>query len=61
MEEDVISTQEIVRFRRQGRSKTGEVAGQFETTGVRPHFLDTLASRGIEPPPMQFAPGRKCL
>src|ERR1700761_4612384 len=36
MEEDVISTQEIVRFRRQGRAKTGEVAGQFETTGVRP-------------------------
>ncbi|HWE48060.1 MAG TPA: CpaF family protein [Caulobacteraceae bacterium] len=61
MEEDVISTQEIIKFRRQGRSKNGEVAGQFETTGVRPQFIEALVSRGIEPPAMLFAPGRKCL
>jgi pilus assembly protein CpaF len=61
MEEDVISTQEIVRFRRQGRGKSGQVAGQFETTGVRPQFLEVLNTRGVELPTMQFAPGRRCL
>ena len=40
MEEDVISMQEIFRFRRHGRTAAGGVAGEFETTGVRPSFLD---------------------
>jgi pilus assembly protein CpaF len=59
MEEDVISLQEIVRFRRTGRGQKGEVAGQFETTGVRPMFLDLLVARGVEVPSIVFAPGRK--
>jgi pilus assembly protein CpaF len=58
MEEDVISVQEIMRYRRLGRSKSGEVQGQFETTGVRPQFLEVLKARGIEPPAMLFAPGK---
>ena len=59
MEEDVISTQEIFRFRRHGRSADGGVAGDYETTGVRPRFLDVLAARGIEMPGIMFASGRK--
>jgi len=59
MEEDVISTQEIFRFRRAGRTAAGGVAGEFETTGVRPRFLDALAARGIELPPINFSAGRK--
>ena len=59
MEEDVISTQEIFRFRRAGRNAAGGVAGEFETTGVRPRFLDALTARGIELPPINFSAGRK--
>ncbi|HEX5380001.1 MAG TPA: CpaF family protein [Phenylobacterium sp.] len=59
MEEDVISMQEIFRFRRAGRAATGDVAGNYETTGVRPRVLDILAQRGIEVPQMNFTAGRK--
>lgn len=58
MEEDVISIQEIFRFRRQGRGTSG-VAGEFETTGVRPRFVDVLTARGIELPHIDFAAGRR--
>ena len=56
MEEDVIVLQEIFRFRRQGRGSDGSVVGQFETTGVRPKFMEELAARGIELPRDMFAP-----
>ena len=60
MEEDVITTQEIFRFRRHGKTSEGKIAGEFETTGVRPRFLDAVLSRGIEMPEgMSFAAGRK--
>ena len=59
MEEDVISIQEIFRFRRRGRGPDGEVLGELEATGVRPKFAETLKARGIELPPEMFAPGRK--
>jgi pilus assembly protein CpaF len=56
MEEDVISVQEIFRFRRRGTTKDGLVAGDFETTGVRPRFMDVLAARALELPGVNFAP-----
>jgi len=60
MEEDVITTQEIFRFRRQGKGPDGQIAGTFETTGVRPRFLDVVISRGIElPAGLMFSAGRK--
>ena len=59
MEEDVITMQEIYRFRRRGRSSDGAVLGDFETTGVRPKFMELLSSRGIELPSEMFAPNRK--
>ena len=59
MEEDVISMQEIFRFRRRGRGSTGEVLGDFESTGVRPRFIELLTTRGIELPLEIFAPGRR--
>ena len=58
MEEDVISMQEIFRFRRRGRGPKGEVLGEFEATGVRPKFVETLHMRGIEIPNEIFSPGR---
>jgi len=59
MEEDVISMQEIFRFKRAGVGKNGEVLGDFETTGVRPRFMDVLAQRGLDTPSVSFAPARR--
>jgi pilus assembly protein CpaF len=56
MEEEVISMQEIYRFRRHGITKDGQVQGDFEATGVRPRFMDVLAARGLELPGISFAP-----
>ena len=59
MEGDVISLQEIFRFRRTGRGPNSEVLGHFESTGVRPKFIELLISRGINLPLEIFAPNRK--
>ena len=59
MEEEVISMQEIFRFRRRGLAADGSIAGDYETTGVRPRFMELLASRGIDLPSIFFAPGRR--
>jgi pilus assembly protein CpaF len=55
MEGDVISAQEIFRFRRQGVSNDGVVVGRFEATGVRPGFMDRLKVTGVELPHNIFA------
>jgi pilus assembly protein CpaF len=60
MEGEVITTQEVFRFRRTGRSANdGDVLGEFETTGVRPRVMDLLAARGLSLPTMQFLPPRR--
>jgi pilus assembly protein CpaF len=56
MEEDIITMQEIFRFRRKGRGQDGAVLGDFEPTGIRPKFLEYLNSRGIKLDPQMFAP-----
>ncbi len=55
MEGDVISAQEIFRFRRQGVAGDGTVVGRFEATGVRPTFIDRLKVAGVELPANLFA------
>jgi pilus assembly protein CpaF len=61
MEEDVISMQEVFRFHRRAHKPGELVEGDFETTGVRPRFMDLLPARGIELPSTLFAPGRRSL
>jgi pilus assembly protein CpaF len=56
MEEDVITMQEIFRFRRKGRTADGNVAGDYEATGVRPKIAEMLRARGIELDPRMFTP-----
>ena len=58
MEGDVISMQEIFRFRRRSRNAAGMLEGDYEATGVRPKFMDMLTARGINLPASMFAPGR---
>ena len=55
MEGDVVSMQEIYRFRRRGISPEGRVIGQFEATGVRPTFVERLQLAGVELPAHAFA------
>jgi pilus assembly protein CpaF len=59
MEEEMITMQEIFRFRRRGRNPDGTIQGDFETTGVRPKFMELLIQRGIILDPEMFAPNRK--
>ncbi len=54
MEGDMISTQEIFRFRRMGLSPEGKVLGKFEASGVRPMFAEKLKAAGAELPGYLF-------
>jgi pilus assembly protein CpaF len=59
MEEDVITMQEVFRFRRRGLGPDGVILGDYEATGVRPKFAEVLKGRGIELNPQLFAPSRR--
>jgi pilus assembly protein CpaF len=47
MEGDVITMQEIFRFRQTGVSNDGIVQGRFEATGIRPRFLEHVMAHGV--------------
>jgi pilus assembly protein CpaF len=48
MEGDVVTLQEIFRYRQTGRREDGAVEGHFEATGLRPRFLEDARSHGHE-------------
>src|SRR6476620_1965713 len=54
MEGEIVTTQEVYRFRRRGVTPEGKIIGQYEATGVRPTFTDRLRISGIELPPRMF-------
>jgi len=58
MEGDVITMQDIFRFRMTGRDADNRVLGHFEATGIRPKFLDVLSAHGVELSPELFRPDR---
>jgi pilus assembly protein CpaF len=47
MEGEVITMQEIFRFRQSGVDSEGVVKGRFEATGIRPRFLDQVMAHGL--------------
>ena len=47
MEGDVLTMQEIFRFKREGVGPDGKVIGHFEATGIRPQFAERLKAHGI--------------
>ena len=59
MEGEVITMQEIFRFRQTGVSTDGIVQGKFEATGIRPRFLDQVMAHGISLPADLFRPDAK--
>ncbi|KEQ54166.1 CpaF family protein [Sphingobium chlorophenolicum] len=56
MEGEVITMQEIFRFKMTGRDENDMVRGHFEATGIRPKFMNELADRGITLPAELFRP-----
>jgi pilus assembly protein CpaF len=59
MESDIISMQDIFRFKMEGRDDNNNVIGHFEATGIRPKILEELSSQGINLSPDLFRPDRK--
>ena len=59
MEGDVITMQEIFRYRQTGIDGDGVVLGRFEATGIRPRFLDQVCARGAVLPAELFRPDAK--
>ena len=59
MEGEVVTMQEIFRFRQSGVSAEGQVQGKFEATGIRPRFLDQVMAHGISLSPELFRPDAK--
>jgi pilus assembly protein CpaF len=59
MEGDVITMQEIFRFRQTGVTSDNIVQGKFEATGIRPRFLDHVIAHGVTLPAELFRPDAK--
>jgi pilus assembly protein CpaF len=47
MEGDVVTMQDIFRFRQTGVSSDGQVLGKFEATGIRPKFIEQVIAHGV--------------
>ena len=58
MEGEVITMQEIFRFRQTGVGPDGIVQGRFEATGIRPRFLEQVMAHGVTLSPDLFRPDR---
>ncbi|MCL6741407.1 CpaF family protein [Sphingomonas sp. RB56-2] len=58
MEGDVITMQEIFRYRQTGVSADGIVQGRFEASGIRPRFLEQVMAHGVTLSPDLFRPDR---
>jgi pilus assembly protein CpaF len=60
MEGDIITLQDVFAFDfRAGVDQDGKYRGTLRSTGLRPHFLDRLADRGIVIPPDVFRLGEQ--
>jgi len=59
MEGEVISSQEIFRFRQTGIGPQGVVLGHFVASGVRPRLMERLLAFGVKLPDDLFEPGRR--
>jgi pilus assembly protein CpaF len=59
MEGEVVTMQEIFRFRQTGMSPEGQVIGKFEATGIRPRFLDQVMAHGVTLSSDLFRPDAK--
>lgn len=56
MEGDVITMQDIYTFRQLGVDSDGKIKGRFQSTGIRPRFVDKLEASGCNLPADLFEP-----
>jgi pilus assembly protein CpaF len=56
MEGDVISMQEVFRYRRVGLAPDNKIIGHFTATGVRSHYSERFRLWGYDLPPSLFEP-----
>ena len=59
MEGDVITANEIFRFRRTSTDPEGVIHGYYESTGIRPRFAEDLATQNLVLPANIFAQNRR--
>lgn len=59
MEGEVITMQDIFRFKMEGRDENNRVIGHFEATGIRPRTMEELTNHGITLSSDLFRPDRK--
>jgi len=58
MESDVVTMQEIFRFKRLSTDDDGTIKGHHVATGIRPKFMQEFETRGIHVSPGIFDPNR---
>jgi len=59
MEGEVVTMQEIFRYRQTGVNAEGLVQGKFEATGIRPRFLEHVMAHGVTLTSDLFRPDAK--
>jgi pilus assembly protein CpaF len=58
MEGQIVTMQDLFRFRRQGVDADGRMLGQMVPTGIQPRFLERLTEMGVSFPSDLFSPVR---
>ena len=56
MEGEVVILQDLFNYRQTGIDEAGTIKGSFQSTGIRPKFIQQLESSGITLPPNIFSP-----
>ncbi len=54
MEQDTVVMQDIYKYIQDGVDQNGRAIGHFESTGIRPSFMDRLESSGVRLPASAF-------
>jgi pilus assembly protein CpaF len=54
MEQDTIVMQDVYKYTKTGIDETGRTRGFFESTGVRPTFMEKLEAAGVRLPASAF-------
>jgi len=54
MEQDTIVMQDVYHYQQEGINEAGRAYGRFESTGIRPTFMDRLESAGVRLPASAF-------
>jgi pilus assembly protein CpaF len=59
LEGQVVTMQDLFRFRHEGVDSEGRVLGQIVPTGIQPRFLERLSAMGVSFPSDLFSPVRR--